>query len=119
MFAEDLSAREISVYPEGDPAAFHVQNDPDQPFQRDNIIERKGRVDIRCEHKDIMHGFYSDDNDDLCSLIVLKFQFCPNGVARRIKEAHVVVKFAAIQNGKPDPEVIAMYPDGNFCVQPT
>ncbi|KAK0720172.1 hypothetical protein B0H67DRAFT_468483, partial [Lasiosphaeris hirsuta] len=95
------------------------QNDPNNPYQRDNIIERKGRVDIRCEHKAIVHGFYSDDVDDLCTLIVLGFRFDPNSVARRIKEAHVVVKFAAMDKNTPDPEVLDMYPNGQFSFAPS
>ena len=121
VFAEDLAPTQLSVYPEGQPAAFHTQNDPRQPYQRDNIIERKGRVDVRCEHKDIIHGYFSNESGEPCSLIVLEFRFSPNGVARRIREARVFIKFAALspQRGEPDPEVAAIYPDGTFRVEPT
>lgn len=120
-FAEDLTNDTVDLFAEGDAAGFHTQNDPNDPYQRDNIIERKGRVRVSCEHKDIVHGFHSDENDDYYSLIVLGFRFDPNGLARRIKEAHITVQFATMGNNTkaPDPEVVAMYPNGNFLIEPT
>jgi len=110
---------DLPIFEEATESAFHTRNDPHQPFERENVIERKGRVDVRCEMKDIAHGYYSNDNDAPCSLLVLEFRFAPNGIAHRIKEAHVVVKFAAMQKGQADPEVSAMYPEGDFCLEAT
>ena len=118
-FAEDLTEIEVEMFPEGDRAAFHTQNDPDDPYQRGNIIERKGRIHVSCEHKDIVHGFHSDSVDSPHTLIVLRFRFDPNGVARRIKEAHITVRFAAMDKQGADPEVVAMEPNGNFYIEPT
>lgn len=118
-FAEDLTGDTLDLYAEGDDAGFHTQNDPNDPYQRDNIIERKGRVRISCEHKDIVHGYHSDDVDDPYSLIVLGFRFDPNGLARRIKEAHISVRFSAMDAQGADPEVVAMYPEGNFHIEGT
>lgn len=117
-FAEDFPVVDIPIYPAGDGAALHMENDPDDPYQRDAIIQRKGRVNIRCDHKDIAHGYFSDEEDDLYSLIVVKFRFDPNGIAARIKEAHATIQFASMKRGK-DPEVVAMYPEGSFFVEPT
>lgn len=115
---EDLSVFNISLYPAGDSSSFHTRNDPDAPFQRDNIIERKGKVDVRCEHKDIVHGYYSGSGDP-CTLLVFEFQFSPSGIARRIKQANIVIQFSAMERGGRDPLVEAMYPKGTFRVHPT
>ncbi|CAO2650410.1 Nn.00g017020.m01.CDS01 [Neocucurbitaria sp. VM-36] len=118
-FAEDFPGLEIPIYPVGDEAAFHTLNDPNDPYERDVLTQRFGRVNIRCEHKDIAHGYFSKDEDDLCSLIVVKFRFDPNGIAARLKEAHATIKFASSVPGQSDPQVISMYPDGSFVVAPT
>ncbi|KAL9121476.1 MAG: hypothetical protein Q9187_001967 [Circinaria calcarea] len=120
QFAETSPIVEFPIYPVGDAGGFHFQNDPDDPYQRGTIIQRKGRVNIGCDHKDIVHGYLSEDDDaDLCTLIIVQFRFDPNSIATRIKEAHAVFKFAAMEMGKPDPEVIAMYPEGSFFVEAT
>jgi len=119
QFAEDFPELEIPIYPEGEEAAFHTFNDPEDPEERPVITQRPGRVNIRCEHKAIVHGYLSEDVDDLYSLIVLRFRFDPNGIAARIKEARATFKFATSVIGKPDPEVVDMYPNGSFFVEPT
>ncbi|KAJ4111450.1 hypothetical protein NW768_011803 [Fusarium equiseti] len=118
-FAENIPSLSVSLYPEGESSKLHTENDPDDPFQRINIIERHGRVDISCEHKHIAHGFYDDEDKQHCSLIVFDFSFTPNGPAVRIKEAYVVVKFSAMEKGDPEPVVQAAYPKGMFGVVPT
>lgn len=117
--AEDLVPFGISLYPEGDASGLHMLNDPMDPFQRDTIIERNRRVDVRCEHKDIVHGNWSAEGDELCTLIVLEFQFAPGGTARRIKEAHVEMEFATLNASPRSLEVQDMYPKGVFHVEPT
>ncbi|CEL06000.1 hypothetical protein ASPCAL07112 [Aspergillus calidoustus] len=90
-FAEDSPTLNIPIYPAGDNA---------------------GRVDIRCEHVGIAHGYHSDDCDDLYSLIILQFRFDPNGIAARIKEAFTTIKFAAETPADRDPVVEKIYPAG-------
>ena len=119
QFAEDLSDLDISIFPTGADAGLHFHNDPNDPYQRDTIVQRKGRVNIGCKHKDIAHGYFSEKINDLCTLIVVQFRFESNGLAARIKEAHAILTFAAMDVGNPDPEVVAMYPEGGFFVQPT
>ncbi|KAK0727788.1 hypothetical protein B0T26DRAFT_637089 [Lasiosphaeria miniovina] len=110
----------MSAVPEAEPSGFHTRNDPSNPFQRDNIIDRnKGHIIIQSEHVDVAHGFMSEDSDDACSLVVVAFRFDPNGVARRIKEAQIVITFAALERGKEDPEVVGMEPNGTLFIEPT
>ncbi|KAJ4005487.1 hypothetical protein NW752_002319 [Fusarium irregulare] len=118
-FAENSPAFSVSLYLEGEASNLHTENDPNDPFERMNVIERHGRVGISCEHKHIVHGFYDDKDRQPCSLVVFDFSFTPNGPAVRIKEAYVVVKFSAMKKGDPEPVVQAAYPKGMFGVVPT
>lgn len=114
---EDLL--DISTYPVGDQASFHTTNDPDNPFQRDSIVQRQGRVNVQCIHRAIVHGFFSDEINQYCSLLVFDFNFTPNGPARRIKQANVSIRFSAMDKQKSDPEVYAMFPKGSLSLDPT
>ncbi|KAF2012822.1 hypothetical protein BU24DRAFT_425438 [Aaosphaeria arxii CBS 175.79] len=119
LAAEDLFSVDMSLDPEGDESGYHITNDKDDPFQRQHITERKGRVDVRCDLKDVAHGYFSADNDDLCTLIVIEFRFEPNGLANRIRQANIDITFSAIEKGNRDPEVIEMHPNGSFGIEPT
>jgi hypothetical protein len=102
----------------GEPGNLHTQNDELHPWQRENVVERKGLVDVRCTIKDIVHGSYSAGSDDPCSLIVVQFRFDRDGNSRRIKEARIWLTFSAIEKGNPDPEVAKAFPDRTFTVEP-
>jgi hypothetical protein len=119
QFAEDFPELEIEIFPAGDKSGLHIQNPPSDPFERDCIVQRQGRVCVGCEHKGIVHGYYSDNCRDPYSLIIVEFRFDPNGIAARIKEAHATIKFATWEEGVRDPEVVDMYPQGMFFVEPT
>lgn len=96
-------------------SGFHTRNDPAQPHQRTNYIERKGAVDVRCSCVDVMHGLLDSDSDTLCTLLVLEFRFDPRKQARRISSVDVELRF----DGANCPEVSAIAPCGNFSVAPT
>ncbi|KAI6086020.1 hypothetical protein F4821DRAFT_239126 [Hypoxylon rubiginosum] len=126
LWAEDIPILNISVFPQGDLGAdFRVKNPPamdlTDPEQRANIIERRGKVDITCALKGVVHGREKAGEGAYYTLVVLEFRFEPNGLARRIKAAKVAMKFANIGGGnfRNDPQVVAVAPDGFFCVAPT
>ena len=100
-------------------ANFRFQNNPKDPWQRENVLERRGRVRIECKIRDIVHGFYSGDGDGYCSLIVFRFRFDPDGLSRRIKVARIWVTFTAMDSQDTDPRVIKMYPDETYSIYPT
>ncbi|KAL7764691.1 hypothetical protein ACKLNR_005836 [Fusarium oxysporum f. sp. zingiberi] len=105
----------ISLAPRGEEGnEFHTQNDPLDPYQRENIIERKGAVDIRCSSVDIIHGLFDPDGDDLCTLLVLEFRFDPRKRARRIAHVDIELRFSSIDHGAADPHVFAIAPNGNM-----
>ncbi|KLO80770.1 uncharacterized protein LW93_9015 [Fusarium fujikuroi] len=111
---EDISFG-ISLAPKGEEGnEFRTQNDPLDPYQRENIIERKGAVDIRCASIDIIHGLFDPEGDTLCTLLVLEFRFDPRKRARRIAHVDIELRFSASEKGVADPHVFAIAPNGNL-----
>ncbi|KAF9768914.1 hypothetical protein IL306_013724 [Fusarium sp. DS 682] len=111
---EDISFG-ISLAPKGEEGSgFHTQNDPSNPYQRENIIERKGAVDIRCSSVDIVHGLFDPEGDVLCTLLVLEFRFDPRKRARRIAHVDIELRFAGSEPGIADPHVYAIAPNGTI-----
>ncbi|VBB79466.1 Putative protein of unknown function [Podospora comata] len=119
--AADSLSWNIALAPTGDSGSqFHTKNDPNKPLQRQNYVERKGAVDVRCSCADVVHGFLSPDSDILCTLIVLDFRFDSRKRARRIASVHIDLRFSSLDPNSPyQPEVRAISPDGNFTVAPT
>ena len=115
---EDLPSFDIEMFPTGDDqSGFHTQNDPSSPYQRKNIIERKGVIDIRCSSVDVVHGKFDDYSYG--TLLVLQFRFDPRKLARRIASADISLKFSgATQNG-PRPEVHAISLNNRFSMMET
>ncbi|KAI9737974.1 MAG: hypothetical protein M1834_009344 [Cirrosporium novae-zelandiae] len=110
----------IKLAPTGDEgSAFHTQNDPKSPFQRENVIERKGAVDIRCYCVDIIHGLFAADSKFFSTQLVLQFRFDPRKRARRIAQVDVELRFAGSAPGVADPEVFAIAPNGRFSFSQT
>lgn len=116
-FAEDLSQRQVpldlSLYPKGAQAGFHTTNDPNAPYERTDITQRKGSIDISCSVVDIVHGVFgpptTDSTESLtesCTLVVLEFAFYPKKNGRRISRANIEVKFSALPGDPRDPPVV-------------
>ncbi|TGJ87164.1 hypothetical protein E0Z10_g1617 [Xylaria hypoxylon] len=107
----------------------HTENSLGNPWQRGTAIERNnGLISVSCVCKDIVHGLYSEPDDEdededqqpqHCSLIVLHFRFDPVDLGRRIKKVQTAVKFSAINENDDDPVVDKIAPDGRFWVHPT
>ncbi|KAF4537179.1 uncharacterized protein LTHEOB_11557 [Lasiodiplodia theobromae] len=120
--AEELMEEElenefdIGLNPTGDDgSSFRTENDPASPYQRKNVTERKGVVDVRCSLVGVAHGLPHPDSDDFfATLILLKFTFASRKEGRRIKAAHISLQFAAMDQGGDDPEVAKIAPHGSF-----
>ena len=109
----------IQLREQGDSEAnFRTENDPEDPDQRPNIIQRKGIFYVNCELMDVVHGYYSTDGNDLCSVIVLKFRFETISNSHRIKKVEAQVTFAEGSEEDARPVVEEMCPKGFFSVQP-
>lgn len=119
-FAEDSPELNLEVFPDGDDGSgYHIQNDPSNPFQRQALVQRRNRLDVRCDHKGIVHGCHSDECEEWYSLIIVEFKFHRNHVASRIKAAYATIRFAGWEEDDPDPEVVDMWPNGQLAVEPT
>jgi hypothetical protein len=117
---DDASAIEIELGSgdEGDEAStYRTQNDASQPYQRSNVIERKGSVSIYCVAVDVVHGTLEPDGDP-ATLLVFDFQFDPTKRARRIVEAKMSFVFSST-GGAPAPAVLKIAPRGRMTVVPT
>ena len=119
-FAEDSPELDLEVFPDGDDdSGYHIQNDPSNPFQRQALIQRQNRLDVRCDHKGIVHGCHSDECGEQYSLIIVEFKFHRNHVASRIKAAYATIRFAGWEEGDSDPGVVNMWPNRQLAVEPT
>ncbi|MCJ1325705.1 hypothetical protein MMC10_002368 [Thelotrema lepadinum] len=116
---DDPFSISIELREQGDSEAnFRTTNDPKDPDQRSNVIQRKGIFHVNCLLMDVVHGYYSADGDDLCSVIIFKFRFETLSNSHRIKKVEAQVTFAAMNKEDPQPVVEDMYPEGSFSVQP-
>ena len=116
---DDVDLFDIGMFQAGaEGAGFHIKNNPRDPYQRKDVIQRTGAVDIRCTVVDIIHGALSAESDYWATLMVLKFRFDPQKRARRISEATIELEFDA-QGSNEIPEVEAISFDGNYSLMPT
>lgn len=125
---EDVAVFDIGMFDDAQPKydaqtrhqGLHIKNNPRDPFQRREVIQRKGAVDIRCSIVDVVHGAMSPDSDFWASLLVLQFRFDPQKRTRRIAEATIELVFGAWDPTNDEmPEVEAISFDGNFSLDPS
>ena len=118
--ADELPSFDIDLYRTGDEGShFRTQNDPSDPWQRANYIERKGAVDVRCSCIDVVHGDFSTSSDLFATLIVLDFRFDARKRARRLRSVDIEIEFQGMKLGDTGPEVFATYPIGRMSIVPT
>ncbi|PTB81778.1 hypothetical protein M440DRAFT_1435483 [Trichoderma longibrachiatum ATCC 18648] len=92
-----------------DGANFRFENDPADPYERTNVIERRGLLHVRCTVKEI----------DEATLLVLLFRFDPDDLGCRIKSAQIKLAFSGQSPTRPDPEVVRLWPDETYSILPT
>lgn len=100
-------------------SGFHIKNNPMSPYQRLEVIQRTGSIDIRCEVVDIAHGLMAPDSDYWATILVLLFRFDPQKRTRRIPKATIELRFDTTDPNNELPEVEAMSFDGNYSFQPS
>ncbi|XP_014554315.1 hypothetical protein COCVIDRAFT_105339 [Bipolaris victoriae FI3] len=117
---DDYDVFDIMLNPGGDEgSSFRTRNDPSAPYQRTNVTERKGALDIRCTCLDVIHGLVSPDADEFATLIVLNFRFDSRKTARRILAVNITLQFAPEKAGDPEPEVFQIAPYDNMVMVQT
>ena len=120
LSTSELPCFDIGLSKTGDlDSHFRTENDPSDPWQRANIVERKGSVDIRCSCLDVIHGNFCTSSDLFATLIVLQFRFDPRKVARRFHSVNINLEFKAMEAKEIGPEVFAISPNGRMSLVPT
>lgn len=117
---ESIDLFDFSMFGGGsEGSGFHIKNDPNRPYQRQEVIQRTGSIDIRCAVVDIVHGLMAPDSDYWATVLVLRFRFDPQRRARRITKATIQLKFDTTDPKNELPEVEAMSFDGNYSFRPS
>lgn len=111
---------EIGLTEKGD-GDFHTKNDPEAPFQRSTVTQRKGDVDVKATLVDVVHGQWGDDDPDAAAtLLVFLFRFDSRRRSRRITDANLVFKFFDAEGRhRKNPEVYEISFNDNFSLVPT
>ncbi|XEV07197.1 hypothetical protein FSHL1_012484 [Fusarium sambucinum] len=93
-----------------------VQNDPQYPFQRRNIVDRvSSSYTIKSQLIGAVHGYTDAKTEGLASLLVFSFRFLPHKKNVRIKSVNITVEF---DGDDDDPAVAKIAPHDNFNVFP-
>jgi hypothetical protein len=101
-------------------SGFRIKNDPRDPYQRSQVIQRTGYgVDIRCSLIDVVHGALSADSNYWATILVFQFRFDPQKRARRISEASIELRFDATDPRHTIPEVDGISFDGRYAFLPS
>lgn len=117
---DDVDVFDVGMFESGsEGSGFHTKNNPKDPYQRREVIQRTGAVDIRCTVVDIVHGVMGPDSDFWATVMVLQFRFDPQKRARRIAEATIELVFDATDPNNEIPEVEAISFDGNYSLLPS
>lgn len=111
---------DIGLFRGGDPSSYRTQNDPLEPLQRSNVIERRSAaIDIRCSCVDVIHGLISSGSEEFATLILLEFGFDTRKRARRIQSVDVKLEFKGMKPGDRGPEVYKIAPLKTIKLVPT
>lgn len=102
---------------DGEQGGYHIYNPPEAKFQRPNISERNGPVQVRCKAREVIHGYWGDSGG-FATLLVYDFHF--NALrSRRIASANITFEFASSEPNSPPPEVAAISPYGRYALLET
>ncbi|KAL7936850.1 hypothetical protein V8C35DRAFT_293983 [Trichoderma chlorosporum] len=113
---------DFALFEQGDlDSGFHLKNDPEAPYQRENVVQRKGAVYVKCTCIDVIHGKWdSEESGSSATLLVLLFRFNPLKRARRIVTANIELKFFDMEGyHRKNPEVVEISFNDDFSMTAT
>ncbi|KAL6831424.1 hypothetical protein J3E69DRAFT_329438 [Trichoderma sp. SZMC 28015] len=119
---DGATSYEFDLFEQGDlDSGFHLKNDLASPYQRSNVVQRKGAIYVKCTCVDIIHGKWGPEQPELnATLIVLLFRFDPLRRARRIASASIEFKFFDSRGRhRRNPEVLDISLNDSFTLMPT
>ncbi|KAJ0379839.1 hypothetical protein COL26b_001992 [Colletotrichum chrysophilum] len=100
-------------------SGFHIKNNPEDSYQRPEVIQRAGAVATRCTLIDAVHGAMSAESKYWSTILVFEFRFDPQKKARRISRATIELRFDGSSTTNSVPEVEAISFDGNYSFRPS
>ncbi|KAK0631158.1 hypothetical protein B0T17DRAFT_530280 [Bombardia bombarda] len=117
---DDVDVFDVGMFTSGAVAGgFHTKNNPKDPYQRSQVVQRSGAIDVRCTVVDIIHGAMSDDSEFWATLMVLQFRFDPQKKSRRVSAATLSLQFDPLDPDDEVPEVEAVSFDGHYSLVPS
>ena len=112
---DDLSF-DIQLNTEPEDRGYHRLNDDDE-IQRPDVVDDicKGLL-LQARIDRIVHG-YETENGIPATLVIFGFRFHGIDVNRRFRQAIITIMFRdEMKTTKADPEVIALWPNGDFTL---
>ena len=91
-------------------------------IQRQNVVDRNGRLVVQCDLSEVVHGQLSSDvnSSEPATVIIFDFRFLPTRQSCRFTNVDISVTFRDEKGrGWYDPEVRQIAPLGRFSLQPT
>lgn len=117
---EEINVFDIAMFESGsEGSGFRTKNNPKDPYQRQEVVQRTGAIDIRCSVLDVVHGVMDPDSDYWATLMVLQFRFDPQKRMRRIIDASLELLFDVMDPSNEPPEVEAISFDGSYSLLPS
>lgn len=117
---EDIEVFNIAMFESGsEGSGFHTKNNPKDPYQRQEVVQRTGAIDIRCSILDVVHGVMDPESEYWATVMVLQFRFDPQKRMRRITEASLELLFGVTDPANEFPEVEAISFDGSYSLLPS
>lgn len=117
---EEVDVFDVAMFESGsEGSGFHTKNNPKDPYQRQEVVQRTGAIDIRCSIIDVAHGVMDPESEYWATLMVLQFRFDPQKRMRRITEASLELLFDVTDPGNELPEVEAISFDGSYSLLPS
>lgn len=117
---DEIDVFDVAMFESGsEGSGFHTKNNPKDPYQRQEVVQRTGSIDIRCSVLDVVHGVMDPDSDYWATLMVFQFRFDPQKRMRRIVEASLELLFDVSDPANELPEVEAISFDGSYSLLPS
>lgn len=117
---ENIEVFNIAMFESGsEGSGFHIKNNPKDPYQRQEVVQRTGAIDIRCSILDVVHGVMDPESEYWATVMVLQFRFDPQKRMRRITEASLELLFGVTDPANELPEVEAISFNGSYSLLPS
>ena len=99
-------------------SSYRIRNDPENPWQRPTVVDRRGIVEVRCRSREVIHGLLSPEGDEYATLLVYQLDLDTTKRSRRILRAEIEFEFSS--DSRPGSlRVERLAPDGRVSLLPS